>query len=107
MVYGNDDDQERALPLYLKLCAAWPADAVGFANACDCLMKLGRWTDAELVLESAPDCYQQFQLYHRQRENLRSHTLNSPVSKTVPFRGQRGLGGLLILGSIEYEQAIE
>jgi hypothetical protein len=96
MVYGNDNDHDRALPLYLTLCETWPDDAVGFANACDCLIKLGRWTDAERVLERAPDCYQQFQLYHRQRENLRNRTLNSPMSKIAPFRGQRGLDGLLI-----------
>ncbi len=101
MLYHEDNDYERALPLYLKLSETWPDDAVGFANACNCLMKLGRWTDAERVLEMAPDCYQQFRLHHQQRENLRSRTLDSPMYKTVPFRGQRGLGGLLIPRPVE------
>ena len=36
MAYAKDTDYERALPIYLKLCEAWPDDAVGFGNACYC-----------------------------------------------------------------------
>jgi tetratricopeptide (TPR) repeat protein len=96
MAYGSDTDHERALPIYLKLCETWPDDAVGFGNACDCLMKLGQWAEAEAVLDRAPECYQTFHLYRSQRENLRQHTLDCSPPKTVSFRGQRDLGGLLI-----------
>jgi hypothetical protein len=95
MVYAEDTDYEPALPIYLKLCETWPDDAVGFANACDCLMKLGRWTAAGLVLNWAPQCYQAFHLYHSQRENLKQRALVCSPPKTVPFRGQPDLGCLL------------
>jgi tetratricopeptide (TPR) repeat protein len=96
MVYGSDTDYERALPIYLKLCETWPDDAVGFANASDCLMHLGRWREAEAVLDRAPECYQTFHLYRSQRENLRRRNLISSPPKTVSFRGQPDLGGLLV-----------
>jgi hypothetical protein len=96
MAYGADTDYERALPIYLKLCEIWPDDAVGFANACDCLIHLGRWADAQAVLHRAPQCYQRFHLYHSQRENLKERALNCSPPKTVPFRGQPDLGGLLV-----------
>jgi Tetratricopeptide repeat len=51
MAYAEDTDYERALPIYLTLCETWPDDAVGFANACDCLMKMGEWKAAEKILE--------------------------------------------------------
>lgn len=96
MAYAEDTDYERALPIYLRLCEIWPDDAVGFANACDCLMKLGRWAAAELVLNRAPQCYHSFHLYHSQRENLKQRALVCSPPKTIPFRGQPDLGGLLV-----------
>jgi hypothetical protein len=96
MAYAEDTDYERALPIYLELCEGWPDDAVGFANACDCLMKLGRWAEAEAVLDRAPQCYQRFHLYHSQRENLMQRTRACSPPRTVPFRGRPDLGGLLV-----------
>jgi tetratricopeptide (TPR) repeat protein len=96
MAYGRDTDYERALPIYLKLCEIWPHDAVGFANASGCLMKLGRWEGAQAVLDRAPQCYQAFYLYHSQRENMRQRNLDCSPPKTVPFRGQPDLGALLL-----------
>jgi hypothetical protein len=96
MAYVEDTDYERGLPIYLRLCEIWPNDAVGFSNACDCLMSLGRWTAAELVLNWAPQCYQTFHLYHSQRENLKGRNLACSPPKTVAFRGQPDLGGLLV-----------
>ena len=96
MAYGADTDYERALPMYLELCETWPDDAVGFANACDCLMHLGQWTEAQAVLDRAPECYQRFHLYRSQRENLTQGTRVCSPPKTVPFRGQPDLGGLLV-----------
>jgi hypothetical protein len=96
MAHAQGTDYERALPIYLGLCERWPNDAVGFANACNCLMKLGRWRAAELVLNWAPQCYQAFYLYHSQRENLRQRNLDCSPPKTVPFCGQPDLGGLLM-----------
>lgn len=95
MLYQADNDHERALPLYLKLCSTWPDDAVGFANACNSLMKLGRWIDAEKVFRMAPKCYEQFLLHNYQRQSLCKRTLDNPTYKTVSFRGQPDLGGLL------------
>jgi tetratricopeptide (TPR) repeat protein len=96
MAYGRDTDYERALPIYLKLCETWPDDAAGFANACGCLMHLGRWADAQAVLERAPECYQRFHLYRSQRENVTQRTRMCSPPKIVPFRGQRDLGRLLV-----------
>ena len=96
MAYAQDTDYERALPIYLTLCETWPDDAVGFANACDCLMKMGQWKAAERILERAPQCYQTFHLHHSQRENLKQRALVCSPPKTVPFRGQPDLGGLLV-----------
>src|SRR5207249_1412458 len=107
MAYGEDGDYERALPLYFKLCQTWPEDAAGFANACDCLMKLGRWTEAETVFGRAPECYQQFWLYRTQRQRLCQRTLGSSPGKVTPFQGGRGLGGLLIPQPAKYEEATE
>jgi tetratricopeptide (TPR) repeat protein len=95
MAYVADTDYQHALPLYLKLCETWPDDAVGFANACDCLMHLGRWTEAQAVFDRAPQCYQAFHLYHSQRENLKQRALVSSPPKKAPFCGQPDLGGLL------------
>jgi tetratricopeptide (TPR) repeat protein len=106
MAYTKDTDYERALPIYLELCETWPDDAVGFANACDCLMHLGRWADAQAVLDRAPECYQRFHLYHSQRENLRQRTLDCSPPKTVPFRGQPDLGGLLVPSQLLKSQPI-
>jgi tetratricopeptide (TPR) repeat protein len=96
MAYAQDTDYERALPIYLTLCETWPDDAVGFANACDCLMKMGQWKAAERILERAPQSYQTFHLHHSQRENLKQRALVCSPPKTVPFRGQPDLGGLLV-----------
>jgi hypothetical protein len=96
MAYRRDTDYERALPIYLELCETWPDDAVGFANACDCLMHLARWADAHAMLDRAPECYQRFHLYRSQRENVRQRTRVCSPPKTVPFRGQPDLGGLLL-----------
>jgi hypothetical protein len=96
MAYTRDTDYERALLIYLELCETWPDDAVGFANACDCLMHLGQWTEAQAVLDRAPECYQRFHLYRSQRENLTQGTRVCSPPKTVPFRGQPDLGGLLV-----------
>jgi len=95
MAYVADTDYQHALPIYLKLCETWPDDAVGFANACDCLMHLGRWTEAQAVFDRAPQCYQAFHLYHSQRENLKQRALVSSPPKNAPFCGQPDLGGLL------------
>jgi hypothetical protein len=96
MAYAQDTDYERALPIYLKLCETWPHDAVGFANACDCFMKLDRWRAAEAVLDVAPKCYETFHLRHAQRQNLCERNLDCSPPDTVPFRGRPDLGGLLI-----------
>src|SRR6266404_1487143 len=64
MAYAGDTDYERALPIYLGLCETWPDDAALFANACDCLIRLGRWAEADAVLNRAPQCYQQFHVYY-------------------------------------------
>jgi tetratricopeptide (TPR) repeat protein len=96
MIYSEDKDYERALPIYLELCETWPYDAAGFANACNCLMQLNRWAEAQTVLDRAPECYQRFHLYRTQRENLRQGNLVCSPPKTVPFRGQPDLGGLLV-----------
>jgi tetratricopeptide (TPR) repeat protein len=95
MAYGADEDYERALPLYVELCKRWPDDAVGFANACDCLIHLREWGKAEALLNLAPPSYQRFHLYHCQRENLKQRNLVCSAPRTVPFRGQPDLGGLL------------
>ena len=95
MAYGADWDYERALPIYLELCETWPNDAVGFANACDCLINLGRWVEAEAVLNRAPPCYHRFHLYRSHRENLKQRNLVCSPPRTVPFRGQPDLGGVL------------
>jgi hypothetical protein len=104
--YGSDTDYGRALPIYLKLCETWPDDGVGFGNACDCLMHLGQWGEAEAVLDRAPACYQTFHLYRSQRENLRQRTLDCSPPKTVSFRGQRDLGGPLIPPQLLKSQAL-
>jgi hypothetical protein len=96
MLYTQDGDYVGALPLYARLCATWPNDAVGFANACDCLMNLSRWADAEKILEAAPTCYEQFRLYHQQKENCRQRTLDLPSYGAAVFKGQPDLGGLLM-----------
>jgi tetratricopeptide (TPR) repeat protein len=106
MAYTKDSDYGRALLIYLELCKIWPDDAVGFANACDCLMHLGRWADAQAVFDRAPECYQRFHLYRSQRENLRQRTLDCSPPKTVSFRGQRDLGGLLIPPQLLKSQAL-
>ena len=106
MACAKDTDYERALPIYLELCETWPNDAVGFGNACDCLMALGRWAEAETVLDRAPDCYRRFHLYHSQRENLRRRNLVCSPPKTVPFRGQPDLGGLLVAPEVLKSQPI-
>lgn len=95
MAYGADGDYERALPIYLELCDIWPDDAAAFANACRCFIKLGRWVEAETVLEQAPRCYQTFHLYHCQLEDLKHRNVVSSPHTTLPFRGQPDLGGLL------------
>jgi tetratricopeptide (TPR) repeat protein len=95
MAYAADTDYERALPIYLELCETWPDDAAAFANACDCLIRLGRWAEADVVLNRAPRCYQKFHVYYSQRENLKQQNLACSPPKTVPFRGQPDLGGLL------------
>ena len=106
MAYVEDTDYDRALPIYLDLCERWPDDAVGFANACDCLMHLGRWAAAEKMLDRAPECYQTFHLYPCQRENLKRRALVCSPPKTMPFRGQPDLGGLLIAPQLLKSQPI-
>lgn len=44
----------------------------------------------------APKCYETFHLCHAQRENLSQWNLDCSPPKTVPFRGQPDLGGLLM-----------
>jgi hypothetical protein len=69
-------------------------------------MALGRWAEAETVLNRAPDCYRRFHLYHAQRENLKQRNLDCSPPKTVPFRGQPDLGGLLIAPQLLKSQPI-
>jgi tetratricopeptide (TPR) repeat protein len=106
MACAKDTDYERALPIYLELCETWPNDAVGFGNACDCLMALGRWAEAETLLDRAPDCYRRFHLYHSQRENLRRRNLVCSPPRAVPFRGQPDLGGLLVPSQVLKSQPL-
>ena len=51
---------------------------------------------AERILERAPQCYQTFHLHLSQRENLKQRALVCSPPKTVAFRGQPDLGGLLV-----------
>lgn len=92
----NDADYRGVLPLYDELCAVWPRDAVGFANAANALMHLERWEDADAVLEQAPECYRRFRLSVEQaREIARREMSESATGAVRDFRGQRDLGGLL------------
>lgn len=92
-------DHAGALAVWLRLCAKWPRDVVGFGNAASSLMQLGRWEDAEKLLSFAPRAYRHFHLCEAQQRQL--HARDVKAAGTPPtrrFRGDPSLGGLLCSG---------
>lgn len=95
----NTDDHAGALAIWLKLCARWPQDSVGFVNGATCLMHLGLWDRAQTLLSHAPEAYRHFHLCEAQRRQLQAQNLEAGFTpRTRPFRGDPDLGGLLLSG---------
>ena len=94
--YDADQDFARSLPIWKELQTRWPQDAVGFGNGVTALMKLGRWEEAERLLNDAPRCYQKFRLYRSQLAALKPRNANGLCAKgSVTFRGHPGLNGIV------------
>ncbi len=99
MALQNVNDYAAALAIWLKLCARWPHDPVGFGNGATCLMHLGLWDRASTLLSHAPEAYRHFHLHEVQCRQLEAQDVEgASAPRTQPFRGQPDLGGLLRSG---------
>ena len=93
------EDFAGALAIWLKLCARWPQDCVGFSNGVGCLIRMGLWNRAETLLARAPEAYRHFDRYAVQKTQLEAKDADAAVGRTAEyFRGQPDLGGLLRSG---------